>query len=974
MTFFFKRHFYCLILIMTLLSCVPPASREYQQGQWPAISREMKPWTRWWWQGSALTKEAITAEMEAYHAAGIGGLEITPIYGVYGEEDHFTKYLSPEWMALLMYVFKEAQRLDMGIDMATGTGWPFGGPWVTNDDACKTMRYKTYEVNGDTRLAERITFIQEPYLRMVGNHIYVPDSSQKHGKITGTAAELIPAIKTRNTKITDLADPIGKNENLQALAIDQVQFQKPLPLVCLMAYGNDNQILDLTSKVDAQGKLDWTAPAGTWKLYAVFEGFHGKMVERAGPGGEGNVIDHFSPTAVNNYLAHFDEAFKGHDISPLRAFFNDSYEVDDARGSADFTPTLFEEFSKRRGYDLRNELPALFGKDDKEKNERVLCDYRETISELLLEHFTTAWRNWAHKHDAVVRNQAHGSPANILDLYAVVDIPEIEGTEPLRFKMATSSGNVTGKRLISAESATWLNEHFTSNLADVKAALDKYLLQGVNHLVYHGTCYSPPGEPWPGRLFYAAIHMNPRNPLWRDADALNAYIARCQSLLQRTRPDNDILLYYPLYDRFSTPGRDMIEHFDGIGRAFEGSSFAKAAELMLSKGWAFDYISDKQFQETIVDDGLLRTSGGSLYRTIVVPACNYMPMETLEKIMSLAGAGARIVFIDHLPTEPSGYHDLDTKRERFGAIIDKINEALADRNSANPSLIQLGTDLAPMLANIGIERESMEDMGLHCLRKQNSDGGSVYFVNNPGKKTYEGWLPIRSQVTGIVLYDPMTGESGNGKVRKSSTGSEVYVRLNPSESLILEGAAGHLDMQDFPYIDIAGKPFHVSGKWKVTFESGGPTVPPSIETDSLNYWTTGGEAYQNFSGTAVYALSFKRPSMESKRWLLQVDSVRESAEVFLNGKPAGTMIGPCFELVFDGQLLKEQNLLEIKVSNLMANRIAWMDRNHIFWKKFYNVNFPARRRENSKNGLFDASEWKPKPSGIWGKVEMYPLR
>ena len=114
--------------------------------------------------------------------------------------------------------------------------------------------------------------------------------------------------------------------------------------------------------------------------------------------------------------------------------------------------------------------------------------------------------------------------------------------------------------------------------------------------------------------------------------------------------------------------------------------------------------------------------------------------------------------------------------------------------------------------------------------------------------------------------------------------------------------------------------------------------------------------------------------MESKRWLLQVDSVRESAEVFLNGKPVGTMIGPCFELAFDGRLLKEQNLLEIKVSNLMANRIAWMDRNHIFWKKFYNVNFPARLRENSKNGLFDASEWKPKPSGIWGKVDMYPLR
>jgi hypothetical protein len=182
-----------------------------------------------------------------------------------------------------------------------------------------------------------------------------------------------------------------------------------------------------------------------------------------------------------------------HGIGSLRAFFNDSYEVDDARGSADFTAALFEEFETRRGYDLRKELPALFGNDSDEKNKRVLCDYRETLSELLLDNFTVQWKKWANDHAAIVRNQAHGSPANILDLYAVVDIPEIEGTEPLRFKMATSSGNISGKRLISAEAVTWLDEHFQSSLGEVKEALDQFMLHGVNHLVYHGTCYSPPG-------------------------------------------------------------------------------------------------------------------------------------------------------------------------------------------------------------------------------------------------------------------------------------------------------------------------------------------------------------------------------------------------------------------------------------------------------------------------------------------------
>jgi len=88
-----------------------------------------------------------------------------------------------------------------------------------------------------------------------------------------------------------------------------------------------------------------------------------------------------------------------------------------------------------------------------------------------------------------------------LDLYGVVDIPEIEGTELLRIKFASSTSHVMGKKLTSAESATWLNEHFVSTLSDVKKALDTYFIGGVNHIVYHGTSYSPPSDTWPDICF-----------------------------------------------------------------------------------------------------------------------------------------------------------------------------------------------------------------------------------------------------------------------------------------------------------------------------------------------------------------------------------------------------------------------------------------------------------------------------------------
>lgn len=964
-----KIRFLLCCLVPLFFSCVPP-SRKEADAAWPSVTREMKPWARWWWQGSALTKEGITAEMEAYHKAGIGGLEITPIYGVYGEEEHFVNYLSPQWMELLMHVLKEARRLDMGIDMATGTGWPFGGPWVTNDDACKELEYKTFEVKGGSQLNEKIEFIQQPYLRMVGTRVYPEEGKEGNGDTPR------PATRTENIKIEDLVDPIDRNKNLQALAIDQAKFRKPLRLVCLMAYGPDGQVVDLASRVDGQGHLNWTAPPGTWKLYALFEGFHGKMVERAAPGGEGNVIDHFSQSALKNYLRHFDEAFKGHDISGLRAFFNDSYEVDDARGTANFTPSLFDEFEKRRGYDLRRELPALLGKDNTEKNQRVLCDYRETISEMLLDHFTTEWKAWAHGHGAMVRNQAHGSPANILDLYAVVDIPEIEGTEPLRFKMASSSGNVSGKKLVSAEAGTWLNEHFQSNLADVKEALDRFMLYGVNHLVYHGTCYSPPGDPWPGRLFYAAIHMNPRNPLWNDVAALNRYVARCQSFLQRTLPDNDILLYFPIYDRFSAPGRELIEHFDGIGPSLQGTSFAESASAMLQRGYAFDFISDRQIMETKVDNGLLRTSGNTLYKTLVIPECDYIPLETLEKILSLAESGARIIFIHRMPRSASGYQDLERKQTRFSEITGKLNTLAERKSDGKQSEVRMGDDLDSMLGDAGIRREEMVDAGIRGIRKKYQDSGWLYFINNSNRQAYEGWIPLTIPAEGMTMYDPMTGRYGKARTRKSGSATEVYAILQPSQSLILATATGAGNaVSDFFYPEVAAGPLSLSGKWKVAFDSGGPELPPSFEADSLLYWTRlDDERYRAFSGSATYELSFSRPVPRPERFLLRIDSVKESAEIFLNGQSIGTVIGPVYQVVFDASLLKDQNTLRIRVSNLMANRIAWLDRNHIFWKKFYNVNFPARQRENSKNGRFNAADWNPRPSGLAGKIMIYPLK
>jgi hypothetical protein len=174
----------------------------------------------------------------------------------------------------------------------------------------------------------------------------------------------------------------------------------------------------------------------------------------------------------------------------------------------------------------------------------------------------------------------------------------------------------------------------------------------------------------------------------------------------------------------------------------------------------------------------------------------------------------------------------------------------------------------------------------------------------------------------------------------------------------------------------AGSPLDISGPWTVRFVKGGPALPSARRLDRLLSWPELGEAdLQAFSGTAIYTASFPRPSTGAAAWRLDLGSVRDSARVRLNGRDLGTLIGPAFEVTIDAPRFADTNVLEVTVTNLSANRIADLDRRGLAWKKFYNVNYPARLAENrGADGLFTAAAWTPLPSGLLGPVRLIPLR
>ena len=834
---------------------------------WPELTKENKPWTRWWWPGSGVDQASLTRQLEQFAAAGLGGVEITPIYGAKGYEGRYIDYLSPKWVEMLAHTGREAQRLGLGVDMATGTGWPFGGPWVPPADAA-----------------------QKAVLSPAGQFAFEP------------------------TK---------------------------------------------------------------------------QLVKRPAPGGEGFVLDPYSPDALGRYLAAFDEAFTAHKLPRglIRGQFHDSFEY----YGANWTAQLPKTFRAMHGYDIQPYAAALLARSpaevttlDRDTLGRIKSDYRETLAQLHLDYLR-AWVKWSHDHGYIVRNQSHGAPGNLLDLYANADIAETEifGSTPfpipglrrdaadiannnqdlpesLVVRLASSAAHVAGHNLASSESATWLRDHWKESLAFVKPELDRILADGVNHIFYHGAVFSPSDAPWPGWLFYAATQFNPQNTWWDDFGALNRYIARVQSVLQAGQPDNDILLYWPFADLLDDETGNVKMFTVHHAKWLTDQPVGKIARTLMDKGYTFDYLSDAQLLQTRNDSGALLTGGNTRYQVIVVPATRRMPLETLQKLAALAASGAKIIF-EKLPEDVPGFGRLAERRTAFKSAL----AALTPRTTINADIL---TAVAPHA-----RREALTDHGVSFIRRSTGPHSHAYFVTNLSAKSFEGWVALAAS-SPVQIRDPLTGVAGLAATRPAVSGNpSIYLQIASGESLLLHAAPipANVRMAAWSYRSPAATPIALTGPWKISFLKGGPELPPALETTALTSWTDlGGDEAKRFGGTARYRLEFDAPTAKSDDWLLDLGDVRESARIILNGQPVATAWSLPFRVRIASALLKPgRNVLELDVTNLAANRIRYMDQNKLPWKIMRDSNVV-----NINYRPFDASAWPLTPSGLLGPVTLTPLK
>lgn len=857
--------------------------------QWPEVTKEMKPGARWWWMGSAVDAASLQWNIGQYAQTGIGTLEITPIYGVKGNERNELNYLSAEWMNALKVCQETGDAYGVDIDMNGGTGWPFGGPMVSVNDAAGKLVTKS-----DTKTADGTT----------------------------------------------------------ALTFDVRSPESNALLNKVMAYRQDaDGVVDVTSFVEGN-TLRWIAPAGDWLLLAVYNGHTLQQVKRAAPGGEGYVLDHYNADAVSRYLKYFDARFTAANARWPHSFFNDSYEV----YGADWTPQMFSEFEKYRGYKLEEHMDQLLalGKR-KDTGNQVLADYRQTLSDMLLNNFTRQWTEWAHRHGATTRNQGHGSPGNLIDFYAAVDIPEIEGfgitdfkikglrTDPgftsqnlsdlATLKYASSAAHVTGKRMTSSETFTWLTEHFRTSLSQMKPELDLMFVAGVNHIFFHGTTYSPQDAAWPGWKFYASIDMSPTNSIWRDAPSFMEYATRCQSFLQMGEPDNDLLVYAPFQDAMhknTGANAARLQLFDINTLSDKIPSMVTCVKNVEAAGLDCDFISDQLLLTTTFVDGMLQTAAGTRYRGLIVPVTTNIPADVQAHLDELKEQGASVVY---------------------------KNDAAS-------------------VASYGVQGEELRtELGLRVIRRK-SDAGHHYFVANLSPTDVAGMVSLAVPFVDAVLFDPMTGD-----VRKAYTeNGKVWIALKSGQSVILQATTADvvLEKSDEPVVEMQG--MDVTGHWTLSF------TDDSYPADRLGHyaleqlasWERLDAATAEAMGTGIYETHFSIDApllaMANGGMRLRLGDVRESARVYINNVYAGCAWSAPFELDITGMIHEGDNALRIEVTNLPANRIRQMDINGTTWRIFKDVNILDVVNGNTSQAGITYEQWSLVPSGLNSRVQLVPLR
>jgi hypothetical protein len=975
-----------------------------------------RPWVYWVWMDGNLSREGISADLEAMKRAGIGGVIIMEVN--VGIPQGPVKFMSQEWREHFKHVISEAERLGIEVALISGPGWTgSGGPWVKPEQSMQHIVSSTTQVSGPThfvgalpRPARRPAFFGD-------GHLPPEREKAKNDFYEDVAVLAFPTPKEKEV-IRDIDEkalyvraPYSSQPNVRPFIPSPADYPPPHAGAVI----STSQIVDLSQSLTPDGRITWDVPSGDWTILRFGRTSTGANTRPAPVPGLGIECDKLDTAALN---AHFD-AFIGtllRDIGSrkkktgagLTMLHIDSWEM----GAQNWTPAFREEFCRRRGYDLLKYLPAVTGSivESPEISERFLWDLRQTVNELILQNHAEHLKQLGRRHSLRLSIEPYDmTPCADMSLGAIADVPMCEFwlygfNTSYSVIEGTSIAHTGGRAVVAAEAFTSTDaEHWQAYPGSMKALGDWAFCAGVNRFVFHRYQHQPWPDLRPGMTMGPyGVHWERTQTWWEMASAYHTYLTRCQFMLRQGLPVADVcfLVAEGAPHVFRPPASAMRgDPPDRLGYNFDGC----APEVLLARA--------------SVKEGRLVFPDGMKYRLLVLPNRETMTPRLLRRVKQLVEAGATVVGprprkspglsdfpdcdaeVKKLADEVWGECDGNRVTERrFGkgrVMWEKRPGADSARNGTGgmePEQYGSFTLATDILNRMGVPPD-LESEATVRYTHRTEHGVEIYFVANPENRSLTTRCTFRVSGKQPELWDPVRAETRYiPQFALKSGRTSMELRFEPHQSFfvvfrkISQERTG--ESRNFADVEPVAE---LSGGWEVSFDPkwGGPDT---ISFSRLEDWSRQPEdGIKYYSGVAAYRCTFGVPSTlltpspdrsRSRIWL-DLGEVRNIGSVRVNGHNLGILWCAPWRVDISGFVKPEGNQLEIRVANLWPNRLIGdelLPPDSDFGRRGNLVRWPAwilGKEPRPRTGRHAFSTWKHfagdsplLPSGLLGPVRL----
>ncbi len=730
---------------------------------------------------------------------------------------------------------------------------------------------------------------------------------------------------------------------------------------------NQEDIVDLTSLMSSNGSINWDVPEGNWMIIRLGYSLLGIENHPASPEATGLEVDKLNADHVTAYFTDYLDQYKDATgglmgEKGLQYVITDSWEA----GAQNWTDDLISQFEKHRGYDMMSWLPVLTGYvvESSEASDRFLWDFRKTLSDLLTENhydlltslleergmgrYSESHENGRAfigdgmevKRSAAVPMSATWTPGGLTPGTEVAEYCKVDVRE------SASVSHIYGQSFVAAESLTAIGSSWAWSPETLKPTADMELANGLNRFVIHTSVHQPLDDKFPGLGLGPFGQWFTRHETWAEqAEPWITYLSRSSYMLQQGEFIADIVYYYGEDNNVTSLFRNKLP--------------------VIPEGYNYDFVNaDALVNVLSVEDGKIITPSGMSYNVLALDSnSQHMTLKVLRKIKDMVSAGA--VVVGPKPTQtPSLMDDV----AEFKVLADELWSNETGENTVGKGKVYAGKSLEEVLADIQVPTDFKytkpeADTKLMFVHRQLGDV-DFYWVNNRNEKVEDLEATFRVEGKTAEIWHPETGEIEQVSYSIENGLTTVPLHLESSDAVFVvfrnEASSDSYEVakESKEELDV------IAGSWNVSFEAE-RGAPAQITIDNLESWSESSDSgVKYFSGTATYTKTVQASAdwfKEGAELWLDLGSVKNIAEVTVNGQPLGIVWKTPFRVNVTEALQQGENTIEVEVTNLWVNRLIGDQQPNVPMKYTYTTQ------------AFYQADSPLKPSGLLGPVTLISI-